>query len=828
MREYYQKSWMKVVELLGSNVYKGLIEYDCILRREKYGDNKVTIPNKKSLKRFLLDRIISWNSLVYLVICIIFIIKKKYLFLFVEIMVFLLGILHTFWTSMKNKKNIELLRNLNTTDVLVLREGIERIIKSEELVIGDIVLFKKNSFISADLRIISSKDLKVDERSITGDKILKDKHEAMIDHNVASLSDISNILFKGSVIKRGSGSGVVIATGMNTHLGNLLSSLDKYELKKSSGFKEIDSNINKLNIIGILLTLILASIIPGKSIIRQEVLLSCIFISTALIYPIIYYIYEKSIVKEFEKREIYLNSIFSLRDSDEVKVVFVEKNGSITKEKAEVHKMFFNESTFSIKDVDKKNTDLLRLIDISCITSDIYKEIKDENDIFGEAYIKFCDEHDFGKSRIIQENRFRFRTEINSTDSIRTTVTKNSRGFRATSRGTLDKIIPKCTSVLINGVEHFLTEEEINKIKLADLCFAREGLITEALAYRRFNYEPSKEENIESNMVLVGLIGIKPELSDEIEEDIEELFDKGVLPLVFCEDNKITAEILGRKIGLISSSKEVTSGVELSHMSEDEFYKTVSKSRIFCRLKPEQKLKIVNAFYSDGFKVAVEGETLGDLSIISMSNIGIGKSKAPKILKKICDMYTEKSSIKTLLISKKRGKEIRNSIEKAGFVFIQFILAQIFAMYAYYFIDDAILFSNKTLVVLSLLAIPLILIVLNNTVKEESKKGIRFLHMITYIGFSIIPILPMEENTEIAVFSVLVLNMLLQIFIDFKKDIFKVSNIIYILLYITMFIIGIVLIYKSSSIIVNGALLAIISIFVVFYVLTIWFIRKWQ
>lgn len=200
MKQYYQKSWTKVVELLGSNVYKGLIEYDCILRRERYGDNKVTIPNKKSVKRSLLDKVFSWTSLIYLAVVILFIIKKKYIFLSIELAVYILGLVHTAWYSWKNKKNVEFLSKLNTTNVMVLREGVERIVTAEELVIGDIVIFKENSFISADLRIISSQDLKVDERSITGDKILKDKYEAMIDQNVASLSDISNILYRGSII----------------------------------------------------------------------------------------------------------------------------------------------------------------------------------------------------------------------------------------------------------------------------------------------------------------------------------------------------------------------------------------------------------------------------------------------------------------------------------------------------------------------------------------------------------------------------------------------------------------------------------------------------
>ena len=815
------------MELLGSNVYKGLIEYDCILRRERYGDNKVTIPNKKSVKRSLLDKVFSWTSLIYLAVVILFIIKKKYIFLSIELAVYILGLVHTAWYSWKNKKNVEFLSKLNTTNVMVLREGVKRIVTAEELVIGDIVIFKENSFISADLRIISSQDLKVDERSITGDKILKDKYEAMIDHNVASLSDISNILYRGSIIKRGSGSGVVIATGMNTHLGKLLSSLDRYELKKNSGFKELDGIIGKMNTICILITIILSFIIPGKSTIRQDVLLACIFISTALIYPIIYYVYDKIIIKELEREEIYLNNIFSLNDIDTVKVLFIEKNGSITEDKAQVEKLFCDETSFSIKDIDKKNTDLLRLIDISCITSNIYNDTKDEDDILGEAYIKFCEEYNFDRSRIVKENRFKFRTEVNSTNSIRTTVTKNERGFRATSRGSLDKIIPKCKSILINGVEHPLTEEEINKIKLADLCFSREGLITEAMAYRRFKYEPSKEENIESNMVLVGLFGLKNSIVEDVKEDIESLFDDGILPLLFCEDNKISAEILGRNIGLISSSKEVTSGVELSHMSEEEFYKTVSKARIFCRLKPDQKLKIVNAFYNDGFKVAVEGETLGDLSLISMSNIGIGKAKASKILKHICDIYTEKSSIKALLHLKRKDKEVRKSIEYANSIYMQFILSQIFMMYAYYFIDDKILFKNSSIISLNLLLIPMVLLALNNLSINNIENKHSLLNAVIYNVVTIVAILAMKENIEIVVFLIMCINFLTYLYRNQFKNIYEYKNIIYTALYIIIVIIGTIFLYKKD-VLINIFTISIILISFLVYVTMIWFSKKWQ
>lgn len=115
--------------------------------------------------------------------------------------------------------------------------------------------------------------------------------------------------------------------------------------------------------------------------------------------PLIYYIYDKIISKELEKDNIYVNNIFTLKDSDIVKVIFVEKFGSITEDTAEVEKIFYNETSFLAKDLDKGNSDLLRMIGICCTTSNIYHETKDEEDIFGEAYIRFCEKYDFDKDK---------------------------------------------------------------------------------------------------------------------------------------------------------------------------------------------------------------------------------------------------------------------------------------------------------------------------------------------------------------------------------------------------------------------------------------------
>ena len=459
----------------------------------------------------------------------------------------------------------------------------------------------------------------------------------------------------------------------------------------------------------------------------------------------------------------------------------------------------------------------------------IYQELKSyHNDIYAEAYIEFLKEKNININDLIRKNRLKFRVGIDSGKDIITTVTKNSKGYRANSRGNIESILQKCTSILINDVERPLTTEEINKIKLADLCFAREGLISEAMAYRNFNYEPSEEENVESNMVFIGLVGLENPSVEGIEDDIEALFDEGILPLVFCEDNKIVAEILGRKIGLISSSQEVISGLELSYMSEKEFYKTVSKTRIFCRLTPEQKNIIINAFDKDGFPVAVEGETLSDLSNIAIARLGITKGKAPNLLRKIGEFHTDISSIKSLLKIRKKSAEVFNSFYVACFAYVQLVLGQIFAMSNYYFIDDKNLFGNYPLVILNTVFTILIILLSLNCNNIISRNQL-LINIAIYIVVNMVSILSIEKGTELVVFLVLTINMLITAlkYTKINRENTKMNIIITLLALITI-VAGTYITIYTAQLKVNALIFELAALFIIIYYLMIVLTERWQ
>lgn len=225
MEKYCNNSWAQIVELLNSNVQNGLSENDCEALRLKYGTNKIDLPSGNKIYKHILNALKQKSIIINLIITIILFVFEHYLFGIITALILLLNLILIVMHTIKRDKEIGALERLNSADTVVIRDGAQKIIKSEELVMGDIVKINKDSVIPADIRIISANEIKVDEKSITGEAFYKEKFESKIIGNIFSLTDMKNILFKGSIIKSGSGLGIVISTGNSTQLGRMLTML---------------------------------------------------------------------------------------------------------------------------------------------------------------------------------------------------------------------------------------------------------------------------------------------------------------------------------------------------------------------------------------------------------------------------------------------------------------------------------------------------------------------------------------------------------------------------------------------------------------------------
>lgn len=758
MQQYYERNWNDIVVLLGSNIHKGLLEYDCTLRRETYGDNIIDIGEASSSFAIIKEILKKKYIYISIIISIIFMINGLANLATINFLLLIFNIGFKLYYEIKIENKAEKLQSLNKSKVVVLREGIERLVEASELVKGDIVVLKKNSFIAADLRIIRSNGLKVDERSITGEDFIKEKYDYKIEGQVSSLGEINNMLFRGSIVKDGTGIAIVVETGNKTELGKLMASIKKENINKHNMLKKIEDTTLKLMLCLMLVEIILYLILPGRILNKKEIFMYGLFCIVNVCLPVIIILYGKTIKKSFLEEDIEIINFSAFNLVKDIKVIFLSKYGTLTKEELYFEKIYTNESIFTNRYIDIKDINIRRILDISLLANDA-KYNNDNNwskgDMYEIAYVKYCTEQRIFKSNIDGKNIRKFKIPKDTNKNVITTVNKCEKGYRANSRGSIDGILEFCTHILINGIERPLTAQDIEKIKLADLCFKREGMLTEAFAYRSFSYEPTKSENIESNLVFVGLVALENLFIEGVTEEIDRLMDNGILPIMISDDNKIVAEIIGRKIGLVSSSNEVISGVELSSLSEKELYKVISRTRVFCRLTPELKTKIISIFNEDGFNVAVEGETLGDLSVVNTAHLSIAKGKAPTLLKQCSDLYTNENGLKAFFKAIEEGLKLDESIKNAIKVYSTLVIGEIIALNFYYAFVDYRLFTAYTIVFMNFfLLTPIILLVMNYG-KEELNSKKKYLRVVLFSSMPLISIFLLSEFNEFAAYMII-------------------------------------------------------------------------
>lgn len=772
MKSYYANNWTKVVGLLGSNVNKGLYEYDCNLRKEDGGDNKISLPHSRGIYKLALDILKQKYLYIYLLFIVFFLLNKYYIIGFLTIIILLFNLVFKLNHEISKEKEIEILQNLNTSQVLVLREGIEKLIEAEDLVKGDIVYFRKNSIIAADIRIIESENLKVDESSVTGDKFFKDKFSTKIDNEVSSIGEINNVLFRGSLVKEGSGKGIVIEIGNNTQLGKLTRVIDNSKSKKDITINKIEEIIYKIVLCLIIVHAILIFVFPGKLIDKKQLFAQGIFATICIFIPFIIIYFGKHIKdKILREDDIELTNFSALDLINDIKIFFLDKLGTITKRELFLDKLYTNEQIYKSNSIDINDINIKRILDISILCNNA-KYNNDNNwskgNIFEVAYVKYSVENSIFKGNLESKNKRKFQITRDSNENIMTTVNKNRNGYRANSRGSLESILNRCTHILINGIEREIYSEDIIKVKLADLNFSKEGLITEAFAYRSFNYEPSEFENIESNMVFVGIVALENPLINDAVDDIKSIMDQGVLPIIFTEDNKIYSEIFGKKIGVISSSEQITTGVEFESLSKEEMLKVVSKTRIYCKLNPEQKNKVISLYNTDGYKFAIEGETLGDISLISLATVGIVKGKLSMLLRKTGDIYTYKSSLKAFFKLKEKHEEVEEGIKRGINIYSMAMLSEIVFLNFKYFITRGMILDEYFIILMNLLMLsPIILI--NMIYGNNAYKGKKL--VLKWALFCIIPAIAIyiiEGNYDIVGFSLIGLMLIIDTLINCK------------------------------------------------------------
>lgn len=668
MNRWYNLSWSRIVEILNSDSKRGLSFKQLEISMRSSGKNNLNLKGKSEKSNFRL--ILEETSFLLVFIIVILFFLKSY----IEGTLLLVLLIFRIYIFFKNKKKklaeVDAINNLNYTDVWVMRGGIRDFVKAEDLVIGDIVLLKNGNLVPADIRIIEAENLKINERNILGEEFISLKNSARLDGEINSLKEVYNMAFRGTRIVSGEGKGIVVSIGNKTKLGNIVKYFDLYNKKSKVVESKIDEFKKKLNIYGIALSLIVFFIYYVVKIETIKILgiYSLFIVGTFNFLDMFKFLTIKKNIEGFKRKGISSLKEEYLKTFDNINVLFVDKLAAITEEKMNVKTIYTNNE---INEKGKINTNEInneRLMSIAVLCNNSkYNKAMDSysGDLKEGATLKFASENGVFKSALEAKNKRLFEVVNDGYKEIKTTVNRVNNKYRANIRGSLDEILARSSYIMIDGIEKTLDNETIENIKKIDFNFENTGYVTEAFAYRSFNYEPTEDENIESNLIFVGLIGYENPKKENVEEIIDEIKKRNIVPILFTDDNKITAYRIGKEVGLVSNMSEVISGVELLSLGKDEIIEVLSRVKVFCRINPDIRNKIIEIFVENKYKICSTGENLSHIPSVLLSDVSVAKgNNVAALIKTLSTVSIGDNILKNIIYLYDECKKYKYNLEK--------------------------------------------------------------------------------------------------------------------------------------------------------------------
>ncbi|MDF2502865.1 cation-transporting P-type ATPase [Clostridium sp.] len=655
MTDWYNLSWNDVVNLFQSNTNRGLDQNKVLINRETFGTNLIEDTEKKLFVKSILKEILRPWIFSLLASAILYFFIGSFISGMIILVIASINLCIIIRENYRDQKKFILLDKVNSGMSTIIRNGNLLNIKNEEIVVGDIVVYKKGSIIPADMRITNCDNLTVTEESVTGDSNIIEKYSAKIVQNDLELAEMRNILFKSSVIKSGNGEGIVVAVGQNTEIGRFVKSLLNTEKSKNSFYKRIYNVLDKLAIVGFLGVIIgfIIKISSGSS--NQNIIFTLAAILTTE-FPIglisIIYLINLIIKKNMAKNNIFINNVSKIQDISNTSILFTKKEEIFTQKLMSVKNIY---DTKKIQDIEKSfiindNTKRIMETGILCNDSKLTDNNNEKDNLVEEAFVSFGDRYSMNKSTMDRTQKRIFKLPYDREYAIKTTVNKIDRKYRAYVKGTVEVLIDRCTHIMKNGIERELTKDDIEDIKNADINMSNQCLYVLGFAYRNFNYKPRKNENIESNLIFSGLVGFDTPLKEGVNEDIERCRRMSIKPVIFIEDSKLTAGAFGKKIGVINSVDMIISDLEMDYMDNSEVEKTIEKVSVFSRIQPYNKLKIISKYKDSNYNIISIGNNIIDLPSLLKSGLYISfGNNCNRVVKELSDVYVEKIDFSSIL-----------------------------------------------------------------------------------------------------------------------------------------------------------------------------------
>lgn len=650
-----QEAYKKTIE----EIYKELDTTDKGISSKKvkqlykfYGKNVLVEKDKKTKLQIFLSQFKNIMVILLLVVGILSLLysifnKSDFLEPIVILGTTLVNCFMGFLQESKAEDAIGKLKKYSANYVTVKRNNKYKDIDSKNLVVGDYIILESGDKIPADARIIKSYYAKVDESILTGESASVDKNDEVIKKD-ALISERKNMVYSGTILVSGKIEAVVTAIGMDTELGKIASIVDS-DVEPLTPLQMKVARVSKfiLFVACILIFFVLVySVINNYSFLTIAMLcISMIVASVPECLPIAITATLSIGVSQMAKKKSIVRNLAAIETLGATEVICTDKTGTLTKNKMEVVKVYS-----SLNEVNEVN-DVFKNIISFCNTAVLNEDgnyIGDSVDVALKNYLK---EDIEGKK--ISEIPF------DSDRKMMSVVYDIDDKVMLYTKGSFESILDKCIKVLIDDKVVKLDKKIKDSYVEIESNMAKEGLKVLAFAYK----EVSNKDYSEDDLILVGLIGLKDPVRDNIKNSISECKEAGIRPIMLTGDNLITAYTIAKEVGICKNEEECINASSLNDLDEKELVEYIKKYSVFARVSPENKLQIVKAFQKIGKVVAMTGDGVNDAPAIKLANVGIGMgASGTDVTKDTSDIILLDDSFNTITVAIKEGRRIYDNV----------------------------------------------------------------------------------------------------------------------------------------------------------------------
>lgn len=641
---------------------RGLTKEEALRRLARHGENKLVEAKKDSLFKKIVAQLLDVLMVILLIGATVSYLIGETTDAIIIVIVIVLNVTISLVQEYKADDALAALKNMTVPKAYVRRNGVVQEVEATTIVVGDVVLLEAGRLVPADLEIIQARDLMIDESTLTGE-------------SVPQLKEVGQLAAMSTVVTNGTAVGIVKATGMETEIGKIASILNE----TADDFTPLQKSLNTLGkylgVATVVISVVIFSIgfLQGRDV--REMFMLAISLAVAAIpegLPAVVTIVLALGMRKMVKRHVIIRKLPAVEALGSVDIICSDKTGTLTQNKMTVLRVMAGGDIVSPSE-HAPSFDALAEVYGHC-----HHVERSEGEWIGEptevGLVTYAYKYDaslYNRYPLIDEIPF------DSTRKMMTTIHEKHGRSIAYTKGALDRVLAKCSFVLEEGQVISLTSEKREYIQSQANEMASDALRVLGAAMKREGDLYKEDE-----LIFVGFAAMMDPPREEVKAALEETKRAGIQTVMITGDDPHTAFAIGRQLGLVDSMEEVWTGQKIDETDADTFAKQVRHVRIFARVSPTHKVKIVQALQAHDFVVSMTGDGVNDAPSLKAADVGVAMGiTGTDVAKGASDIVLTDDNFSSIVQAVKEGRTIFNNIKKTVLFLLSCNLGEIIALF---------------------------------------------------------------------------------------------------------------------------------------------------